>query len=91
MKNEDTQLLEEAYCQIQEGFGDFAKGAAKMTGRAAAKTGLAATGAIVKGTGIGLDGLMKALNYLTSEQLQKLGQAALDKAGDIRVSDEERY
>lgn len=92
MKNQDTQLLEEAYCQIQEGkIGDFAKGAAKMTGRAAAKTGLAATGAIVKGTGIGLDGLMKALNYLTSEQLQKLGQAALDKASDIRVSDEESY
>lgn len=91
MKNEDIQLLEEAYTQVQEGLGDFAKGAAKMTGKAAAKTGLAATGAIVKGTGIGLDGLMKALNYLTSEQLQKLGQAALDKAGEIRVSDEEDY
>jgi|GEM_PF-6114838 len=89
MKNQDIQLLEEAYTQVQEGFGDFAKGAAKMTGKATAKTGLAATGAIAKGAGIGLDGLMKALNYLTSEQLQKLGQAALDKAGKMKISDEE--
>jgi len=33
--------------------------------------------------------LMKALNYLTSEQLQKLGQAALNKASEIKISDEE--
>ena len=91
MEPNDTQLLEEAYCQVQEGFGDFAKSAAKMTGKAAAKTGLAATGAVVKGAGIGLDGLMKALNYLTSEQLQKLGEAALKKAGEIKISDEESY
>jgi hypothetical protein len=32
---------------------------------------------------------MKALNYLTSAQLQKLGQAALDKADQIKISDEE--
>ena len=89
MKNEDTQLLEEAYTQVQEGLGDFAKGAAKMTGKTVGKVGLAATGVAAKGTGIGLDGIMKALNYLTSTQLQKLGQAALDKADEIRISDEE--
>ena len=89
MKNKDTQLIEEAYTQVQEGFGDFAKSTAKMTGKAAGKVGLAAGGAAIKGTGIGLDGLMKALNYLTSEQLQKLGDAAMKKAGDIKISDEE--
>ena len=53
------------------------------------KVGLAATGVAAKGAGIGLDGIMKALNYLTSTQLQKLGQAALDKADQIKISDEE--
>ena len=89
MKNKDTQLLEEAYTQVQEGFGDFAKGAAKMTGKTIGKAGLATGGALAKGAGIGLDGLMKALNYLTSEQLQKLVQAALNKASEIKISDEE--
>ena len=89
MKNKDTQLIEEAYTQVQEGFGDFAKSTAKMTGKTVGKVGLAATGVAAKTAGIGLDGLMKALNYLTSEQLQKLGQAALNKAGKIKISDEE--
>lgn len=89
MKNKDTQLIEEAYTQVQEGFGDFAKSAAKMTGKTAGKVGLAATGVAAKTAGIGLDGIMKALNYLTSAQLQKLGQAALDKADQIKISDEE--
>lgn len=89
MKNKDAQLLEEAYTQVREGLGDFAKGAVKVTGKAIGKTGLATGGALAKGTGIGLDGLMKALNYLTSEQLQKLGQAALNKASEIKISDEE--
>ena len=91
MKNNDTQLLGEAYTQVQEGFGDFAKSAAKITGKAAGKVGLAATGVAAKTAGIGLDGLMKALNYLTSAQLQKLGQAALDKADQIKISDEEDW
>jgi hypothetical protein len=89
MKNKDTQLIEEAYTQVQEGFGDVAKSGAKMAGKTIGKVGLAATGVAAKTAGIGLDGLMKALNYLTSEQLQKLGQAALNKADQIKISDEE--
>ncbi len=50
MKDNDTQLLGEAYTQVQEGFGDFAKSAAKITGKTAGKVGLAATG--VAGTAV---------------------------------------
>lgn len=89
MKNNDTQLLEEAYTQVQEGLGDFAKGAAKITGRTAGKVGLAATGALVKGTGMTLEKLFDALNYLTSEQLKELGDAAMKKAGKMKISSDE--
>jgi len=89
MKNKDTQLIEEAYTQVHEGFGDFAKGAAKLTGRAAGKVGLATTGALVKGTGITLEALLDALNHLSSEQLKKLGDAAMKKAGEMKISSDE--
>jgi len=90
MKNNDTKLLEEAYTQVhEESFSDFAKGAAKLTGRTAGKVGLAATGALVKGTGMTLEKLFDALNYLTAEQLKDLGDAAMKKAGKMKISDEE--
>ena len=41
MKNKDTQLIEEAYTQVQEGFGYVAKSGAKMAGKTIGKVGLA--------------------------------------------------
>ncbi len=85
-QDEDSKLIAEAY---NEGVMSALGSAGKAVGKAGLKSGLAVGGAGAKGAGIALDGIMKALNYLTSEQLQKLGQAALDKADEIRISDEE--
>ena len=82
MKDNDSKLLEEAYGQVQEGVMSALGSAAKATGRAAGKTGLAVGGVAAKGTGIALDGIMQSLNYLTSEQLKKIGDYCLKKAGE---------
>jgi len=82
MKDNDSKLLEEAYGQIQEGVMSALGSAAKATGRAAGKTGLAVGGVAAKGTGIALDGIIQSLNYLTSEQLKKIGDYCLKKAGE---------
>ncbi len=104
MKDNDSKLIGEAYEQIQEGImgamggaadtavrktGQIAVAGVKMACKAAAKGGLNVGGAIAKGAGIGLDGIMNALNYLTSDQLKKLGEACMQKASSIKVSNEE--
>lgn len=94
MKDNDSKLIGEAYEQIQEGImgamggaadtavrktGQIAGAGVKMAGKAAAKGGLNVGGAIAKGAGIGLDGIMNALNYLTSDQLKNLVKLACKK------------
>ena len=77
MKDNDTQLIAEAYFRMDEGaLGD----AGKVVGKAAGKVGLAGAGLTAKGAGISLDFMLKALNFLTAEQLKKLGDIALEKA-----------
>ena len=77
MKDNDTQLIAEAYFRMDEG----ALGTAgKVVGKAAGKVGLAGAGLTAKGAGISLDFMLKALNFLTAEQLKKLGDTALEKA-----------
>jgi hypothetical protein len=77
MKDNDTQLIAEAYFRMDEG----ALGSAgKVVGKAAGKVGLAGAGLTAKGAGISLDFMLKALNFLTAEQLKKLGDVALEKA-----------
>ena len=70
MKDNDTQLIAEAYFRMDEG----------ALGKAAGKVGLAGAGLTAKGAGISLDFMLKALNFLTAEQLKKLGDVALEKA-----------
>lgn len=79
MKDNDSKLIAEAY---NEGVMSALGSAAKATGRAAGKTGLAVGGVAAKGTGIALDGIMQSLNYLTSEQLKKVGDYCIKKAGE---------
>tara|TARA_R100000278_G_scaffold121350_1_gene105067 strand:- start:147 stop:437 length:291 start_codon:yes stop_codon:yes gene_type:complete len=79
MKDNDSKLIAEAYNEgVMSAFG----GAAKSIGKAAGKTSLAVGGTAAKGTGIALDGIMKAVNYLTSDQLKKLGDYCLKKASE---------
>lgn len=79
MKDNDSKLIAEAYNEgVMSAFGS----AAKATGKAAAKTGLAVGGTAAKGAGIALDGIMKSLNYLTSDQLKKVGDYCLKKAAE---------
>ena len=101
MKDKDSQLIAEAYGQIEAGMlgnvakagagalGSLAKGtgkavkaAAPAVGKAAGKVGLAGVGVAAKGAGMGLSAIMKALNFLSAEQLKKLGDAALKKAAE---------
>ena len=101
MKDKDSQLIAEAYSQIDEGMlgnvakagagavGSLAKGtgkavkaAAPAIGKAAGKVGLAGVGVAAKTAGIGLEGIIKALNFLSAEQLKKVGDAALKKAAE---------
>ena len=104
MKDNDSKLLAEAYEQVQEGImsavggaadtalkktGQIAGAGAKMAGKAAVKGGLNVGGTLAKGAGIGLDGIMNALNFLTSDQLKKVGDACIRKASEIKVSNEE--
>lgn len=56
----------------QAGLG-AAKGTAKLTGRA----GLGAVGAGAKVAGLGLSGVLHALEFLTADQLQKVGDMAM--------------
>ena len=79
MKDNDSKLIAEAYNEgVMSAFG----GAAKSIGKAAGKTGLAVGGVGPKGAGMALDGIMKAVNYLTSAQLKKLGDYCLKKAAE---------
>ena len=79
MKDNDSKLIAEAYNEgVMGAFG----GAAKSIGKAAGKTGLAVGGTTAKGAGMALDGIMKAVNYLTSDQLKKLGDYCLKKASE---------
>lgn len=101
MKDKDSQLIAEAYSQVNEGmFGNIAKAgvgavgslakgtgkavkaAAPAVGKAAGKVGLAGVGVAAKTAGIGLEGIIKALNFLSAEQLKKVGDAALKKAAE---------
>jgi hypothetical protein len=106
MKDNDSELIGEAYDQVQEGVmgavggaadtalrktGQIAGAGVKMAGKAAAKGGLNVGGALAKGTGIGLDGILNALNFLTSDQLKKVGDACMRKASEIKVSNEEDF
>lgn len=79
MKDNDSKLIAEAYNEgVMSAFG----GAAKSVGKAAGKTGLAVGGTAAKGAGIALDGILKAVNYITSDQLKKLGEYCLKKASE---------
>ena len=79
MKDNDSKLIAEAY---NEGVMGALGSAGKAVGKAGLKTGLAVGGVGAKGAGIALDGILQSLNYLTSEQLKKLGELALKKAAE---------
>jgi hypothetical protein len=67
---------------LAKGTGKAAMAAAPAVGKAAGKIGLAGAGVAAKTAGIGLEGILKALNFLSAEQLKKVGDAALKKAAE---------
>jgi hypothetical protein len=83
MKDNDSKLIGEAYeQQVQEGaLGDIASGIGGV-GKGVGKLGIGAAGVGLKGVGMGLEGILKALNFLTAEQLQKVGDAAMKMVTD---------
>jgi hypothetical protein len=81
MKDNDSKLIGEAYEQeVQEGaLGDIASGLGGV-GKGVGKLGVGAGGVALKGAGMGLEAILKALNFLTAEQLKKVGDAAMKVA-----------
>ena len=82
MKDKDSQLLAEAYGKVEEGaLGDIGGGLASV-GKGVGKLGVGALGAGAKVAGMGLEQILKALTFLTAEQLQNVGDAAMKLASD---------
>ena len=82
MKDRDSKLIYEAYSKVDEGaLGDIGSGLGTMA-KGVGKLGVGAGGVALKGVGMGLEQILKALNYLTAEQLQDLGDAAIRMASD---------
>tara|TARA_E500000318_G_C3419532_1_gene156738 strand:- start:84 stop:491 length:408 start_codon:yes stop_codon:yes gene_type:complete len=75
MKNRDTQLIEEAYTQVQEGILDRIKKAGSEAKAFVGGTGQQIKGSLKQGTGKALGGV---LNKLGSETGAKIGKEISD-------------
>lgn len=70
---------------VAKGVGQVGLGVAKAGVKTAGKVGLAGAGLAAKGAGWTLEKLIKALDFLTADQLENLGNLALKKAKNIKV------
>lgn len=82
MKDIDSKLIAEAYSQVEEGaLGDIGSGLGSV-GKGVGKLGVGALGAGAKVAGMGLEQVLKALSFLTAEQLKNVGDAAMRMASE---------
>lgn len=77
MKDNDSKLIYEAYSKVDEGALDDIGSGLGSVAKGVGKLGVGAVGAGAKVTGMGLEQILKALNFLTAEQLQKVGDKAM--------------
>ena len=89
------ELEKQGYKRIEiedgESMQNFRAGAGKAAvdiGKGVGRLGIAAGGAGAKLAGMGLGGVLQALNYLTAEQLKRVGDAAMELAAENEEENE---